>query len=524
MSSDAPPPNACPSPEEIGDAARHTLGEAVALARTALEQGDPMDTHLAEVLRGELERGTGVQVLRVRRVLEVLSELGADQLVVPLRLVLFSQPDAHIRSKATLMVGRATKSVAFISKRLMDPDERVQANAVQSLWGAGTQDAREVLESALRSQNNRVVANALVGLYRIDDVTSIGRLYAMAGHDVEMFRVSARWAMGETGDPRFLPFLKAALQTDAARCRGMVIRSLARLRRRLASLETGRLPIEIWDRRTLPDGACRIGLSLLAGSGDERIAIGPMDVVITAGSKPVTDFSVVGLTEPDRLVVGFALPRITSLEDPFRIGMERGLGLCVQVKPERDLWSIDRYWAGAPAEGELRPELAMALEDPVLVSHLRNNRGCLTNRNIIMKVVSSPGPREKASHYVEASARKLMDTVARVGGTHHVFVFLDPEMEIPETAPSGLAIAAVENGVSIHAVALERPEGYAGMEALCLESGGTFEMRAPDAMAESIQRRYQALRNRYEITYRDGGETPAEITIYSSAGWNTVTV
>jgi hypothetical protein len=494
------------------------------MARKALEQGAPVDDQLAEVLRSELGRGAEAQAARIRRVLELLAELDMERQIIPLRSPLLAHPDPYVRSKATLMLGHATKSAASVSKRSLDPDARVQANAVESMWGVDTPEARELLESAMKSRNHRAVANALVGFYRLHEVSSIEKLHAMAEHPEEPFRVSARWAMGETGDPRFIPFLKAAFQADTGKCRGMVVRSLARLRRRLASLESaGVLAVDVRDRRVLPDGRRRVGISLLSASRDAHIAIGPMDVVITSGSKQVTDYSIVGLTEPDRVVAGFAVPRITSQTDPYRTAIQQGFELCAEVKHAKDLWSIDRYRIGVPTEGEI-DDLANVRDDPVLRNHLRANRGFLTDTPIILKVASTLGTRDQASHDMRASAKKLIDAVVRAAGTHHIFLFPDPEEPDPEAPASAVLKAATEAEVAIHCIALERPAGYPGLDALCRATGGIFDAESAANVPGTFKKRYQSLRNRYEITVGGTTDPQMEITIYSSAGWNTVPV
>lgn len=51
--------------------------------------------------------------------------------------------------------------------RLGESDPRVRANAIESLWGVDSPEARTLLSFATNDANNRVVGNALLGLYHL---------------------------------------------------------------------------------------------------------------------------------------------------------------------------------------------------------------------------------------------------------------------------------------------------------------------------------------------------------------------
>jgi len=493
------------------------------MARAARDQGLPIDQNLAGVLLREVQATPVAPAMRLRRLLGLLSEVGGDGYAVPHKSVLLSHPDAYVRSKAALMIGRATKNAALVSRRMLDADPRVQANAVQSMWGVDAPEWRAVLESALRSSNNRVLANVLIGFYQINDVSSIAKLFAMAAHAEEAFRVSARWAMGETGDPRFIPYLKAALLTDSGKCHAMDIRSMARLRRRLAALEhPGLLPVDVWEKVILPGNLRRIGFSPLRGQTDNRVVIGPMNLMLAEGGDAIHDYTLTALPEPQRLVVGFAVPRITSDIDPYRVALLQGFERCLEVKPKRDLWSIDRYRFGETSDAEPPADLPIAPEDLVLMNHLRNNNGYLTDPQIITRLVSRPGPKEKASVHMEAGMRRLMDAVARTSGTHDVFVLAEPEHAAVVALYPALVETAVSEGTRVHALAPHREAGYGHLRDLCRSSGGVFETVRAEDVAARLPAIYQALRNRYEIVYQSARAEPGvvEMTVYSTEGWN----
>ena len=54
----------------------------------------------------------------------------------------------------------------------------------------------------------------------------------MALHSDPLFRASALWAIAETEDPRFIPFLMEQFKVSEGKMKLSVTRSLSRIRRR----------------------------------------------------------------------------------------------------------------------------------------------------------------------------------------------------------------------------------------------------------------------------------------------------
>ena len=515
---------------EIADFKHLRLTEAASIAKAERERGRLIDGEIADLLLHELEQNTTATFLpQVGHLLDLLSELGAERLILPFKATLIASADPLVRAKATLLIGRTLKSIPWLSRRTLDPDPRVQANAIEALWGVEGPDAREILESSLKSPHAPVIANTLVALYRMGDIASVPLLVQMAGHTEESFRVSARWAMGETGDPRFFPYLTAAFRTDAGECHGMTLRALARLRRRLTALEqAGQLSIRVWGARIAPGGTREIGISLLLGLREKPLALGPTSLVITEASRLITEYTFAPVAQPDLLVVGFVIPRILSEADPYRLAIERGITRCISVKHKQDLWVLDRFLSGAQAETEQRESLTDLPEDHLLLNHIKANRGFLTDPAMIAKLIPGDCPRDTASQDLTASLQKVMRAQARVVGTRHAFVFLDPERAVPDAALASLANEAQESDIAIEGMALDSVESSAAFEALCAASGGSFTKLPPDRMVEELSRVHEGLRNRYRICYPDpgaaGDAVSAEVSLYSSDGWGKIVV
>ena len=89
-----------------------------------------------------------------------------------------------------------------------DDDPRVRANVIESLWSVGGESRAGCFARGLRDPHHRVVANSLIGLYLQGETSGVSGLVHMAQHDDAIFRAAATWAMGRTGDTRFLPILR----------------------------------------------------------------------------------------------------------------------------------------------------------------------------------------------------------------------------------------------------------------------------------------------------------------------------
>ena len=181
------------------------------LARAVLDGGSPADSQKA---------------LRLMEILAAISN--------PVRVVLIStllhHPDTRVQSKASLLVAKANQSWRWVQQRMRDRDARVRANALEALWGLGTQEAKAVFRQALDDPDNRVVGNALLGLYRAGDPSCSEKIKELADDPREEFRGTAIWAMQQTGDPAFIPVLSGLLRRSEPALRAKTMRALAGLK------------------------------------------------------------------------------------------------------------------------------------------------------------------------------------------------------------------------------------------------------------------------------------------------------
>lgn len=182
--------------------------------------------------------------------------------------------------------------------RLFDSDDaRTRADLVEALVATDHPQTGTVLERALDDPNNRVAANAAAAAFRAGDQTVLRRLTAMITEDQpSAFRISAAWAMGQTGDCRFNPALLAAMKTGDPSLRTAALRALTRLEKfdsltvdtamaLTCSIETPcSVPADHAAERTLFVDA--------SADGSKLKSIPPLCVFLFHGKAPVLDYSV----------------------------------------------------------------------------------------------------------------------------------------------------------------------------------------------------------------------------------------
>jgi hypothetical protein len=205
-----------------------TRDGAISLARAAMETDAAMDVRLAKTVAEKA--GAGLPAAAAARLMDVLDAVSHGNRIMPSLLRLLRQPDAQLRSKAVLMIGRASRNVKWVQNRLADADPRTRANAVEALWGIDTTEARELLRVAAADSNNRVAGNALFALHRMGDAWAEPELLKMATAESAAFRASAVWAMSETGDPCFLEAVAHRMGDADAMVRKRAFSALGRLK------------------------------------------------------------------------------------------------------------------------------------------------------------------------------------------------------------------------------------------------------------------------------------------------------
>jgi hypothetical protein len=179
-------------------------------------------------------------VRRIIRAVEILAETTVNSRINPIIVQLSRSKDNTIRSKVRAVLARGCPNPANVDRWIDDPDPRVRANVIEMLGLSASNSAwvRELLAKYAGDRNNRIAANALVGLFRFGERESaIAGVLRMAADQRAPFRGSAAWAMGEMPDRG----LKGELERLRHDCDSIVrwnaLRSLVRLRKRANDMQ-----------------------------------------------------------------------------------------------------------------------------------------------------------------------------------------------------------------------------------------------------------------------------------------------
>jgi HEAT repeat protein len=165
------------------------------------------------------------------QVLGVVDSLSDCSRLTSYLVQLLRHPSAQVRSKAALTLGRANLNLNRVQAFLEESDDRVRANAVESLWGHTSEKVQRILWEATRDPSGRVAVNALLGLCKAGDRKAFARLEALAVSPEPVLRAGAAWAMGETADLEFAATLARLEHDEDEKVRAITVKSLRKLER-----------------------------------------------------------------------------------------------------------------------------------------------------------------------------------------------------------------------------------------------------------------------------------------------------
>lgn len=335
-----------------------TREQALALAQTAARVDSNAEMVLARALADTVsDPDAEAHNEEHSRLMEILSAISDGSRIFPCLVRLLRHGNPHIRSKAVLLIGRGNRSANWVRQRMGDSDPRIRANAAEALWGVETDEARELLESLVHDSNNRVAGNAIAGLYRLGDQSMILEILALSRHESPVFRSTAAWVMGATGDPRFTEALAGLLREPHGVIRKRAFAALGSIRTAVAQAHQGP-PWRLFGRLLEPEPG-RPGRRLIFGVAREDGAapprLLPTQVLLSEDGQNVVQYRVVERPLPETMSVVFVLPR--SGADLVRA--------CLPWKRPTDLWGFLYYTrdvsAAAPA-GDGAPRFHSSVE------------------------------------------------------------------------------------------------------------------------------------------------------------------
>ncbi len=501
--------------------------EAVAIAQFAGKAGLKLQSTLEVALNKALQGQSSPK--KTERVLRILELLGLDCDPArwnSLQVELMSYPDKFVRAKAALLIGRSTGNVAWIARRLWDRDPRVQASAVEALWGMNPEEVRPHFLAALKSTNNRVAANAALGLHRSGDVTAARSLLKMLQHEHPAFRLSALWAIGETHDARFLQALTEYYNQSAGKPRLAAVTAMARIRRHdKTAREAGALQINIAQAAAQAEGGRRVVFGLSCHPARDLRNIKATELALWENGTLIEDYQVRLAGLPAVLIAGFIAPASASGQDAYEMALREALTQCLGMKRPGDLWRIDRYSVEMnPPAGPKSPQDSLVpYDDSLMTPELKASQGCITDPELFTKALTLPVPEQRVAATPLEALQRQCDAFAKHGGKRHVFLFLH-EMSgadlKQEAAVNNLRAVAKNGSVVLHCISPDIAGQWSLLgEAFTGHPEASFTATTLEKMVDDMVDVYANLCARFEIAY----SLPAALAnLADSAGQSTV--
>jgi len=186
---------------------------------------------LARMLASSGAVSDALSGLAAERAIEIIAATGDPKQLEEGLCLLLDHVNPRIRSKIALLIAQARPDAEWVGQRiLLEPDSRLRANLIEGLWHNDNEEARTGLWDAAGDADNRVVANALLGLAFLGEPEAFKLIRRMTIHPKPLFRASGAWAMGETGESNYLDDLDRLQKDPDPAVRRMAIRAANRLR------------------------------------------------------------------------------------------------------------------------------------------------------------------------------------------------------------------------------------------------------------------------------------------------------
>lgn len=209
-----------------------TEDQALGFARRLQGKDARLDTKLLNRVMAEESHGVRGDAEGIKRALAIIDEISDCTMLVHPLTKLLRHRDAHVRSKAGLLLVRAHRNADWLQQQMMTADPRTLANLIEGLLDAApTEKEVHNLWTFTFHVNHRVASTALLVLYRNGYQQAKERLLAMGNHPTEQFRTAAAWAMGQTRDLCFLETLQHMARNDTGNAKRMALKASVHLRK-----------------------------------------------------------------------------------------------------------------------------------------------------------------------------------------------------------------------------------------------------------------------------------------------------
>jgi hypothetical protein len=440
----------------------------------------------------------------LERVLRLLKSMPDAASFRPLLTPLLRHPNARIRSKVALLAGEGNRNRTWFERRMLEDDPRVRANAIESAGAVMSEDLRSLFQTATLDSNNRVVGNALIALYRLGDADAVASLHELISRPDPAFRATAVWAMGETGDTRFLPVLAKILSDSNEPARSAAFRAIRKLRGR-----ESKNPAPLAVRILGEPASSERGLKVVFDVTDQGRMIGGIQataVRVLVNGEVVRRYSVVEQESRCRISVAFLMPHIKGLPEEQKGIYLSALLRCFEQRRPGDGWLASQYSGVSKAGGGSRPKTLFGVRvDSAEVCGIRP-----IGRAVDIRAVLESGDSDRISDFNTAFLG-VCEQLRPLHVSSHLFL-LQP-VAAPAVDPPVLRRAAQEAHVTVHTICASGEEGFRDIS----RSTGGFYLVADD-VAGILPAFYRGISHRYEATMHTVADVRCVQVAVQSAG------
>ncbi|HEY3823927.1 MAG TPA: hypothetical protein VGL82_05185 [Bryobacteraceae bacterium] len=231
---------------KICDPGLYTLAESIQLAQISAQTMPGFEVDLVRFLQSECQVGQ-TSLPSIYRGLEVLGGMLSGGTANENRLIALLRPflrssNPQIASKCILVLGRHSSSMAWLNNLMAEPDERIRANLIESLWKRKEPEVERILRNALRDRHARVAANAVYGLYLLEIDAWEGGVNNLLTNKDAAFRKSGIWVLRSIGAADAPPRIKLLIRDTDPGVRRAAFSALAWLRKK-GSKETPEITV-----------------------------------------------------------------------------------------------------------------------------------------------------------------------------------------------------------------------------------------------------------------------------------------
>ena len=434
------------------------------------------------------------------RLLDLLQALSDDSRLLPILKRLLSDPDARVRSKAALLVGRSKHNTRWVEECLSEEDSRVRANAVESIWDVDSEPIRELLWNVLSDPDNRCVGNALIALYRRGEAAVIELILLMAKDERALFRSTAAWVMGRTGDPRFHPTLVNLIR-DAAQVRTTAFRALGSLNQAKSRLTGGpALRVSGWRYQCVQE---QDEIQVTVAREAESISgIRPTEFILYRDGAVVANYEVTEIAHPDPLLLTFLVPCRGAEPDSRLIQLLEAPSVSRRTTDRWLITSYDVNYVEAPSEQPAPPVWS-------------------GNGPLNLRAPEAPAPplREQLPGPVQCLQAAIR--AAQSAKAPQFFLLVPPNASgfspgfLTEAGHAASALKASFHAISLTAGA-EAPIDSA-VRSLCRNSGGACLSSTPELLPQLLTDLFAGLIGSYRIRV-PAAPGPLTVQVWSERG------